>query len=1020
MKRFLYFLVVLTGLSISLGHQAQAQTKVTGRLVDAKTQQPIPYAGVSIKGSTNGALTKDDGSFELITYKPLPIFLLVQNVGYERKEVEVTDAKTPIQIAIQETSQNLQELVVVGYGTQKRSDITGSVASIPTEVKSQPVASPERLLQGAVAGAVVTQTSGQPGGGVSVQIRGNNSITAGSDPLYVIDGFPLNNDYSLNDAGVTNGSKINPLSTINTSDIESIDVLKDASATAIYGSRGANGVVIITTKNAAKGKSSITYDGYYGVQKVIRTLPLLNAGEWWQLRKDAARNSGKSVSIPSTIGYALDTTGVGTDWQAAAFREAPIQSHSLSILSGSDKTRLAISGNYFNQQGILQNTDFNRFSTRINLIHDYSSKLRLSANVTGSTSRANVAPAAIVGNLLLTPPSLPIYQTNGTFVINSPFESSLQNPINSLYNQLNETRTNRFLGNFSAEYTIIDGLKAKILFGADVVDNKQNRYLPISTAEGQSLQGDAIVGSAFTTNWLNENTLSYTREIDTKNKVDALVGFTAQRSDSKGAVSEAAGFATDAFSYNNLGTGITNRTPSSFANSWSLASYLGRVNYAYDDRYLLTLTVRADGSSRFGAGNKWGYFPSAAIGWNVNNESFFRNVQHISLLKVRLSAGLTGNQNIPAYQSLSQLSYFRYNFSNSTVAGFAPNTVPNPGLGWEKTFQVDAGVDLGLLNNRIQVVADYYYKRTTDLLLTRTVPGTSGLSNFYNGQASTIYQNIGAVSNKGFELYVNSRNLSGDLKWNTILVYSKNSNKILSLGEGVNQIIPSISSPSIAKVGYPLGSFIVYQTDGIIQNGDLALTPQANKSPGGQKYKDINGDGVITQAGDRVVIANQPGFTAGLTNTFSYKGFDLTIFFQGTFGGKIYNENRANLELGTGYTNASRDLLNRWTPTNTNTDVKAAFQDPAITISDRFIEDASYLRLKNVSLGYSLPKSLLAKARITNLRIYVSAQNAATWTKYTGYDPEVSVNGQSLINKGIDSGVYPNSKSYQAGISLSF
>ncbi|RYF63196.1 MAG: SusC/RagA family protein, partial [Cytophagaceae bacterium] len=420
-------------------------------------------------------------------------------------------------------------------------------------------------LQGAVAGAVVTQTSGQPGGGVSVQIRGNNSITAGSDPLYVIDGFPINNDYSLNDAGVTNGSKINPLSTLNTADIESIDVLKDASATAIYGSRGANGVVIITTKNASKSKSSITYDGYYGVQEVIRTVPLLNAGEWWQLRKDAARNSGRSVTIPSTIGYSLDTSGVGTDWQAAAFHRAPIQSHSLSILSGSDKTKLAISGNYFNQEGILHNTGFNRFSARVNIIHDYSKKLRLSANITGSTSKADVAPAAIVGNLLLTPPSLPIYRQDGTFVVNSPFESSLQNPINSLYNQLNETRTNRFLGNISADYTIIDGLTAKVLFGADIVDNKQNRYLPISTAEGQNLQGNAIVGSAFTTNWLNENTLSYFKEIDAKNKIDAVIGFTAQQSDAKGAVAEAAGFATDAFSYNNLGTGITNRTPSSFA-----------------------------------------------------------------------------------------------------------------------------------------------------------------------------------------------------------------------------------------------------------------------------------------------------------------------------------------------------------------------------------------------------------------------------------------------------------------------
>ncbi|WP_460640402.1 SusC/RagA family TonB-linked outer membrane protein [Larkinella harenae] len=1023
MKKSLFVVLCLGILfhSFDLSAQGSGPTinaTLSGRVIDSKTKEPLPGTSIQIKGTTNGAITDAEGKFALKTGQKLPFVLIVNYIGYVSQEVVA--ATNTIDIQLVESASQLSELVVVGYGTQKRSDITGSIASIPAEVKMQPVASAERLLQGAVAGAVVTQTSGQPGGGVSVQIRGNNSITAGSDPLYVIDGFPINNDYTLNDAGVTNGSKINPLSTINTADIESIDVLKDASATAIYGSRGANGVVIITTKNASKGKSSITYDGFYGLQSVIRTVPVLNAGEWWQLRRDAARNSGKSVTIPSTIGYSLDTSGAGTDWQAAAFREAPIQSHSLSILSGSDKTRLALSGNYFNQQGILHNTGFNRFSARVNLIHDYSKKLRLSANITGSTSKADVAPAAIVGNLLLTPPALPIYREDGSFVVNSPFESSLQNPINSLYNQLNETRTNRFLGNISADYTITDGLIAKVLFGADVVDNKQNRYLPISTAEGQNLQGLAQVGSAFTTNWLNENTLSYTRELDAKNKIDAIIGFTAQQSDSKGAVAEAAGFATDAFSYNNLGTGITNRTPNSFATKWALASYLGRVNYAYDDRYLLTLTLRADGSSRFGAGNKWGYFPSAAFGWNVNNESFFKDVQHVSLLKVRLSAGLTGNQNIPPYQSLSQLTYFRYNFSNTTVSGFAPNTVPNPALGWEKTFQIDAGVDLGLLNNRIQLVADYYYKKTTDLLLSRTVPGTSGLSNFYGGQASTIYQNIGAVSNKGIELYVNSRNLTGAFKWNTILVYSRNTNKILSLGDGVDQIIPVISAPSIAKVGYPLGSFIVYQTDGVIQNGDVALTPQANKSPGGQKYKDINGDGIITQAGDRVVIANQPGFTTGLTNTFSYKGFDLMVFFQGTFGGKIYNENRANLELGTGYTNALRELLNRWTPTNTNTDVKAAYQDPAITISDRFIEDGSYVRLKNVSLGYSIPKSVLAKARITNLRIYVSAQNAATWTKYTGYDPEVSLNGQSLINKGVDSGVYPNNKSYQAGISLTF
>jgi TonB-linked SusC/RagA family outer membrane protein len=556
------------------------------------------------------------------------------------------------------------------------------------------------------------------------------------------------------------------------------------------------------------------------------------------------------------------------------------------------------------------------------------------------------------------------------------------------------------------------------LFGTDILDNKQNRYLPASTAEGLALGGDAIVGSVFTTNWLNENTLNYEKELGEKSKLSALAGFTVQQSGTEGVVSEAAGFANDALGYNNLGTGITNRTPASFNSQWALASYLGRVNYSYADRYLLTLTLRADGSSRFGKGNKWGYFPSAAVGWNINNEAFFPQQSSVTNLKLRASAGLTGNQSIPPYQSLAQLGYFRYNFSNSSVSGYSPLTVANPDLGWEKTFQGDAGLDVGLLNNRVDVVADVYYKKTTDLLLSRTVPGTSGLSDFYNGQGSAVYQNVGSVLNKGLELSVNSHNLTGDFKWNTIAVYSKNVNEVLSLGAGVKEIIPNNSQPSIAKVGYPLGSFIVYQTDGIIQNGENALTPQANKSPGGQKYKDVNGDGIITQA-DRIVVSNQPDFSYGLTNTFSYKGFDLAVFFQGTQGGTLYNANRASLELATGYTNGSANLVDRWTPTNTNTGVKAAFQDPAVTISDRFIEDASYLRLRNLTLGYTLPTTWLNPLHVKSLRLYVSAQNLLTWTRYTGFDPEASLNGQSLINKGVDSGVYPNSKTFLGGLAIS-
>jgi TonB-linked SusC/RagA family outer membrane protein len=1019
MIKKIYYLMVFSGALLLGSMHARAQDVISGVVKD-ESGQTLPGATIVEKGSSKYALSDVDGKFSIAAAKEFPFTLQISVTGFQQQEIEIYELTTEAVEVVLKTANVLDEVVVIGYGEQKRKDITGSVASVPIEIKSQPVASVERLLQGSVAGAVVTQTSGQPGGGVSVQIRGNNSITAGSDPLYVIDGFPISNDYSVSDAGVTDGSKINPLSSINTADIENIDVLKDASATAIYGSRGANGVVIITTKSGTKNKSSINYDAYYGTQQVLRTIPLLNAAQWWQLRKDAATNSGKTVSIPSVTGYSLDTTGAGTDWQDAAFRKASIQSHNLSILSGSDKTRLAFSGNYFNQNGILRNTDFRRLSARVNLDHQYNDRFRIFTSLSASNTKANVAPNAIVGNLLLTPPSLPVYQNDGSYVVNSPFESALQNPINSLNNQLNETITNRFLGNISGEYTIVDGLKAKILIGADIIGNKQNRYLPSTTAEGQALSGNAIVGSVFTSNWLNENTISYDKEFNEKNKISAVAGFTAQVSETKGAIAEAAGFATDAFEYNNLSTGITSIAPRSLANKWALASYLGRLNYIFDERYLFTFTLRADGSSRFGDGKKWGYFPSAAFGWNINEEKFFQRFKKVSLLKLRLSAGTTGNQNIPSYQSLSQLSYFRYNFSNATVSGYAPNTVPNANLGWEKTFQVDAGVDLGLYKNRINIIADYYYKKTTDLLLTRTVPGTSGLSDFYNGQASVVYQNIGEVSNQGFELYINSRNLEGAFKWNTIFIYSKNTNKILSLGEGVNQIIPVISNPSIAKVGYPLGSFIVYQTDGVIQEGDTPLTPQQNKSAGGQKYKDINGDGVITQAGDRVVISNQPGFTGGLTNTFNYKGFDLTVFVQASIGGKLYNANRANLELATGYTNGSDVLLNRWSAANTNTDVKAAFQDPAITISDRFIEDATYYRLKNISFGYTFPKELLSKARIDNLRIYVSAQNPKTWTKYTGFDPEVSLNGQSLINKGIDQGVYPNNKSYQVGLSLTF
>ncbi len=1044
-------LSALVVLSFELVH---AQEKIITGIVRDHSGEAIPGSTILVKGTNNAVAADANGEFNIKTSKEFPFTLVVNAVGFQPQDVEIYELPEEAINVQLKTNNVLDEVVVVGYGEQKRKDITGSIGSIPNELKTQPVASVERLLQGAIAGAIVTQTSGQPGGGMSVQIRGSNSINASSEPLYVIDGFPINNDYSINSAGVITaaGSQINPLSTINTADIESVDVLKDASATAIYGSRGANGVIVITTKKGKHNETSIHYDGYYGVQSVRKTIPLMTAGEWWQLGKDAAYNTSPAavntlksnnaafLNAAQAGGYTLDTLGVGTDWQKAAFTQAAIQSHSLSFNSGTNKTKLSFAGNYFSQDGIIRETGFKRYSFRFNIDHEFNSKLRLQSYSTISRIDSKVAPSGFVSSLLFLPSAFPIYNDNGTFLQNpgvSGTSLTLRNPINSLYNQINNTSANRFLSNFSLEYKIIDGLTAKVLFGVDFFDNKENQYLPQNTFEGAALKGYAAVGTINTLNWLNENTVSYTKTFNSIHSINATAGFMVQRSTSEGVVASSQNYATDIFTYNNLGAAVTPNSPSSSYSQWSLASWLARVNYSFQDKYLVTLSLRSDGSSRFGSNNKWGNFPSAAVGWNLHQEEFLKNFRQISNLKLRASAGLTGNQSIPPYSSLGQLGYFRYNFNGQTVSGYAPTTVANNNLGWEKTFQVDVGVDLGLLNNKVNIIADYYYKKTSDLLLSAIVSGTSGLAiggnvNTNVDQTASVLQNLGVVSNQGVELAINTHNISTpSFRWNTMLVFSKNTNKVLDLGAGISRIVPNPNAPSVIEVGQPLGSFLVYKTDGLIQPGEdgpSALTPQQNKGVGGQKYVDVDHNGVINQA-DRVVIANNPGLNVGFTNTFNYKNFDLTVFFQTSIGGKLYNQNRAQLELNNGGLNGDAAAANAYRvpgtrgaddPGLTNTNVKAAYQDPAITVSSDFIEDASYVRLKNISLGYSIPASVLAKAHISQLRIYVSGQNLWTYTNYTGFDPEVSAAGQSLLNRGVDYGIYPNYKSIQAGVQLTF
>ena len=1016
--------VLLPLFSIAQNAAPTINSKLVGRVIDAVTKEPLPGAVVRISGTTHAVSTDIQGKFNFVTGQKFPYTLVITFIGYETQTLVVDGS--PVEIQLKEASNQLNDVVVVGYGTQQRKDITGSIATLSATALKEPVVSLDRALQGSISGVQVTQATGQPGAGVTIQVRGVNSVNAVAEPLYVIDGFPTSNSNSLTDAGVTNGPKINPLSFINTADIESIEVLKDASATAIYGTRGANGVIIITTKKGKAGVSSINYSGSYGWENVTRTIPLMNSDQWEALRNDALVNTGKTAVAPAS----LNPYNVSTDWQAAAFRQGNVANHSLSILSGTDRTRIAFSGNYYDENGVLQNTNFERYSGRVNIEHDYSDNLKLSTYVTGAHYTAQVAPAGVVPALLLMTPTTPIYNADGSFFLKNIYEGSYGNPINTLYNQINTTTTNRVLGNIAADYRIIEGLTAKVLLGIDIIDNKQNRYLPSTVYEGSGFGGLAEVGTLYSTDWLNENTLTYTKKIG-KNSLNLLAGFTQQKFSGEGAVAGSYGFVSDYSTFNNLAAGSTSSitssgfapAPSSSQNEWALNSYLGRVNYGYDDKYLVTLTLRADGSSKFAPGHQWATFPSAAFAWNASSEDFIKNIDWISQLKLRLSAGSTGNSDIPPYESFSQLGSYRYNFGNTTVIGFSPNSLPNPALTWEKTAQYDFGIDFGILKDRISLVADAYYKKTTNLLLYLPLPSTSGATIITNTAIINAqqYENVGAVENKGFELGLNTRNLTGDFKWNTSVVFALNRNKVLSLGgNGVNQLIPDSSLPSLLQVGQPIGSFIGYLTNGLIQAGGPALTPAANTNPGGQAYVDVNGDGKITQAGDRVILGNaQPKFTGGITNTFSYKGFDLSFLLQTSYGNKIYNAEKALLYLGTGYTNASADLLNRWTPTNTNTNIHSAYQDPAATISDLFIEDGSYLRLKSLNIGFTLPQAVFKKTAIKKIHVYLTGQNLLTWTKYSGYDPEVSSNEQSTINLGVDNGAYPNSRSIVAGVNVS-
>ncbi|WP_366139626.1 TonB-dependent receptor [uncultured Parabacteroides sp.] len=994
---------------------------ITGTVVDA-TGIPVIGANIKVKGTTIGTISDMDGHF-VLEVEP-GMVLEISYIGYNTQEIKVGQNST-LQIRLKEDAQAIDEVVVVGYGTQKKSDLTGAVTSVKTtELQQTPMTSIDQGLVGRASGVLVTQTSGMPGATASIRVRGSSSLQGGNEPLYVIDGFPV---YSGSGFGNTGGNvSMSGLAMVNPADIESIEILKDAAATAIYGARAANGVVLITTKTGKKGHDQITFEASFGIANVAKKIDLMKAQDYAKLVNEAYVNDGLEPFYDKEQLAEIAKIGDGTDWQDETFRSGSTQNYQINFSGGDEKTRYSISGNYLNQKGIILGSDFKRYSARVNLDRELFKNFTIGTHLNGSHIIANVVPTdsggedGVITGALKMNPILPVYEDEelGTYTLSNIPGMLARNPVATAKEQKFHNTSTHFLGDIFAQWEIIPDLKLKVSLGTDISYRKADEYTPSNIYQGQG-QNSASISVNKTINWLNENTLSWNKMFNDIHSLSVLGGFTIQKNNYESVSASSAQFVNDTMLYNNLGAGAVYNAPESSATQWTMMSYLARVNYSFKSRYLFSVNARVDGSSRFGANHKYGFFPSASAGWRISEESFMEPTREIiSNLKLRTSYGFTGNTEIGLYESLATLGSSNYVIGNGLVTGFFPNRIPNPDLKWERTGQFDVGVDLGLFNNRLRITADYYNKKTTDLLYDVAIPETSGYS--------TMLKNIGSVRNYGYELSIESDNLTGPFTWTTAFNIAFNRNKVLELGgENYKDLDPgdgSLKTGAFRRliVGEPIGVFYGYRFDGIFQNEEECSKQTASPPPIGvglRRYKDLNGDGKVDANNDREILGDSnPKFFGGLTNTFGYKGFELNVFLQYSYGNKIFNYNAIEMETPTGGNNVYADLVNRWTPENPSNVYQKATTNRTALVSDRFVEDGSYLKLKTVSLSYGFPT--VSIKHIQGIRLYVTGQNLLTWTKYRGYDPEVSFRGASTLQAGEDFGGYPQSRSFLFGIKL--
>ncbi|GGH00130.1 SusC/RagA family TonB-linked outer membrane protein [Mucilaginibacter phyllosphaerae] len=1005
----LSFIFIISSPGTGLAQKTEA-ANISGQVT---TQKGEPLAGVTVnfKGTTIATSTDVNGRYQL---KGTGDILVFTYIGFVKSEIPV-NGRSVINAQLAEDAKTLDAVVIVAYGNTTQRTSTGALQTVNAkELQDIPSAQVTQKLQGKLAGVQITQATGKPGQGIQVRIRGSASISAGSDPLYVVDGFPIVGD----------------ISSINSDEIETISVLKDAASTSLYGSRAANGVVLITTKRGKTGKTNINFSSYVGIQQVPQKgrPDMMDATEFAQFKKESYEDLGQPVpaAFQNPAQY-----GKGYDWYNALLRSAIIENYSLSINTGTEKSRSAITGSYFNQDGVLLNSNYKRFSLRANNDYDISNNIKVGFNIAPSYV-INNAPATdglfyqgggLINNALLTWPTLPIYNPDGSLTNNANGVFPTPNWVNSIQQIENITKTTRLLTNAYVQYQPINGLTLKSTINVDLGQSTYNNFNP-STASRGFASVPPVTASGFESNnrytsWLNENLVTYKRSFG-EHTIELLGGYTIQSTQSNYNQIRGTNYPDDRIHTIQSAVNIDRNNTYQDIQQYNLLSYISRLNYNYKGRYLLTASLRRDGSSRFGANNKYGNFPSVSLGWNISDESFMQNISQISLLKVRSSYGVTGNNNIGNYTQYANINSSNAIFGSTVASGIAVTSIGNSRLGWETTKQFDIGLDLAVLNNRLTFTYDYYNKRTTNLLFNLPVAQESGFSNFID--------NVGDLQFWGHEFTVTSNNFTGTFKWNTNFNISFSDNKVLALSGLSDRIY---GDHTITKVGGRIGQLYGLVQEGVYKNqAEFDSSPKLIDSQVGTiKYKDVNGDGVITSGGDnddRTVIGNPfPKFTYGITNNFAYKQFDLTIVGAGSYGNKIMSlldEGTTNLD---GVFNVLKDVKYRWrSPENPGAGkygkTTGSTANERALSSTHFLQSGSFFTIKNITLGYTIP--FANNKYLNNLRLYTSVQQAFVFTNYKGANPEVSTdangNQASALGQGLDYSAYPVPRTFTFGINV--